>query len=271
MSIPRDRWPTILGLLGAGGLLLGFDRQLGGIGWASGSFLGLDLGAWSLATTFLAVFLIVQIVMNARAALKRERRLVDVAADLRETSAELERLAKIDPLTNVLNRRALYERLGAEFRRARRYGRPLTAVMIDIDHFKALNDRYGHATGDAVLAVCAAQLASSLRVSDGIGRYGGEEFVAILPETSSTDGAHVAEKLRRAIEELQIDSPDGSSEPLQVRISAGVATAPGPDTPDEQALVNRADGALYEAKRAGRNRVAVAEAERAGFVQQQAS
>ena len=271
VSVPRDRWPTMLGLLGAGLLLLGFGGQLRGIEWVSGSFLGLDLGAWSLATTFLAVFLIVQIVLNARVALERERRLVDVAADLRETSAELERLAKVDPLTNVLNRRALFERVGAEFRRSQRYGRPLTAVMIDIDHFKALNERYGHATGDAVLAVCAREMASSLRESDGIGRYGGEEFVVFLPETTLADGAVVAEKLRLAIEELRIDGPDGASEPVQVTISAGVASTPELGIADEQALVRRADGALYEAKRGGRNRVAVAEIERPRRAERQAS
>ena len=271
MSVPRDRWPTMLGLLGAGLLLLGFGGQLRGIEWVSGSFLGLDLGAWSLATTFLAVFLIVQIVLNARVALERERRLVDVAADLRETSAELGRLAKVDPLTNVLNRRALFERVGAEFRRSQRYGRPLTAVMIDIDHFKALNERYGHATGDAVLAVCAREMASSLRESDGIGRYGGEEFVVFLPETTLADGAVVAEKLRLAIEELRIDGPDGASEPVQVTISAGVASTPELGIADEQALVRRADGALYEAKRGGRNRVAVAEIERPRRAERQAS
>jgi len=262
MSIPRDRWPTTVGLVGATALLLvfGVGQQLREIDWTTGSFLGLDLGAWSLATTFLAVFLIVQIVLNARATLERERRLVDAAADLRETSAELERLARIDPLTGVLNRRALFERLGSEFRRSRRYGRALTVMMIDIDHFKALNDRFGHATGDEVLAASAQQMASNLRESDAIGRYGGEEFAVILPETALADGAFVAEKLRTAVEELQIESPDGGAVPVQITVSAGVASIPDLATPDEQSLLNRADQALYAAKHAGRNRISVAEA-----------
>ena len=251
--------------------VVGIGQQIRGIEWASGSFLGIDLGAWSLATTFLAVFLIVQILLNARAALERERRLVDVAANLRETSAELERLARVDPLTNVLNRRALFERLGAEFRRSQRYGRPLTVLMIDIDHFKALNDRYGHATGDAVLTACAEHMTSSLRESDQIGRYGGEEFLVFLPETLPDNGAFVAEKLRLAVEELRIDAPDGAPGAVRITVSVGVASAPELRTPDEQSLVNRADGALYEAKRSGRNRVAVAEAIPTGLAEQHAS
>lgn len=262
VSIPRDRWPTVVGLLGATGLLLGLglSRQLDGVDWVAESFLGLNLGAWSIATSFLVVFLIVQIVLNARANLERERRLVETAAELRETGAELERLAKVDPLTGVLNRRALFERLGAEFRRSQRYGRSLTAMMIDLDDFKSLNDRYGHATGDEVLAACARLISSNLRESDTVGRYGGEEFAVFLPETSIADGAFVAEKLRLVIEALEIESPDGAAELVPVTISIGVAATPDMATPDEQALLNRADQALYEAKRAGRNRISVAAA-----------
>jgi diguanylate cyclase (GGDEF)-like protein len=251
----------MIGLAGAIGLLLGFGLgpRIHAVNWVTGSFLGLSLGAWSLATSFLAVFLIVQIVLNARTTLERERRFVDVAASLRETSAELERLAKVDPLTGVLNRRALFERLGAEFRRSLRYGRSLTVMMIDIDHFKSLNDRYGHAIGDDVLAACARTMASNLRESDVIGRYGGEEFAVILPETSLADGAFVAEKLRIAVERLVIDSPDGGASPIRTTISVGVAGIPDPATPDEQALLNRADQAMYAAKRSGRNRITVAE------------
>lgn len=260
MSVPRDRWPTIAGLIGAVLLLFGLGIGPGAhqFEWATGTFLGLDLHAWSLATSFLAVFLILQIVLNSRATLERERRLVETAADLRETSAELERLAKVDPLTGVLNRRALFERLGAEFRRSIRYSRPLTVVMVDIDHFKLLNDRFGHATGDAVLARCAREMASNLRESDVIGRYGGEEFAVFLPETTLADGTFVAEKLRLAVERLSFDAPDGGAKPVRVTVSAGVASIPDLATPDEQALVNRADQALYSAKRAGRNQVTVA-------------
>jgi diguanylate cyclase (GGDEF)-like protein len=273
VRIPRDRWPTLIGLLGGAALLLalGGGQQLREVEWTSRSFLGLDFGAWSLATTFLAVFLIVQIVLNTRHTLVRERRLVEIAADLRETSAELERLAKVDPLTGVLNRRAFFERLETEFRRAQRYGRPVTVLMLDIDRFKALNDRYGHATGDAVLAVCAGHLASNLRQSDEIGRYGGEEFVIFLPETSLADGAFVAEKLRQAVEELRIDSPDGASGAVHVTTSVGVACGPALDTPDSQSLVNHADAALYVAKRTGRNRISVSETGAAGLVRQPAS
>ncbi|MDA0352355.1 MAG: GGDEF domain-containing protein [Chloroflexi bacterium] len=260
MTITRDRWPTLLGLIGAVALLVlfGAGSQLREIGWTTGSFLGLDIAAWSLATTFLTICLIVQILLNSRATLDRERRLVDVAANLRETSAELERLAKIDPLTGVLNRRALFDRLGAEFRRSRRYGRSLTVLMIDIDHFKQVNDGYGHATGDAVLTACARQMASNIRESDEIGRYGGEEFAVILPETALADGAIVAEKLRAGIEALRVPVPDGGAA-VQVTVSVGVAAIPDLATTDEQALLNRADEALYAAKNSGRDRVILAD------------
>ncbi len=252
----------MVGLLGAAGLLLAFglSREFNGLDWSADTFLGLNLGAWSVATSFLVVFLIVQLVLNARATLERERRLVETAAALRETGAELERLARVDPLTGVLNRRALFERLGAEFRRSQRYGRALTAMMIDLDDFKALNDRYGHATGDQVLAACARAIASNLRESDTVGRYGGEEFAVFLPETSLADGEFVAEKLRAVVESLEIESPDGAAEGIEVTISVGVAAMPDLGTPDEQALIGRADQALYQAKRAGRNRVVVADA-----------
>ena len=171
----------------------------------------------------------------------------------------MEHLAKVDPLTGVLNRRAFFERLGTEFRRAQRYGWPMTVLMLDIDHFKALNDRYGHATGDVVLSVCAGHLSSNMRESDEIGRYGGEEFVIFLPERSLPDGAFVAEKLRQAVEELHIDSPDGTSGAVHVTISVGVACGPALDTPDAQSLMNHANAALYAAKRTGRNRISVSE------------
>jgi diguanylate cyclase (GGDEF)-like protein len=158
----------------------------------------------------------------------------------------------------VLNRGAFFDRLGTEFRRTRRYDRPLSVLMIDIDHFKSLNDRHGHATGDAVLAACARLMASSLRESDEIGRYGGEEFAAFLPETKLVDAATVAEKLRAAVEALGIEPIDASGSPIHVTISVGVAGLPDLTVADHEALVRRADDALYNAKRSGRNRIATA-------------
>jgi diguanylate cyclase (GGDEF)-like protein len=258
--LSRERWPTMVGVAGAAVLLvaLAVARRAQDLEWSQTSILGLDPGIWGAAVSFLTLFLVLQIVLNARTALERERRLVEIAADLRETSAELERLARVDQLTGVLNRGAFFDRLGTEFRRTRRYDRPLSVLMIDIDHFKSLNDRHGHATGDAVLAACARLMASSLRESDEIGRYGGEEFAAFLPETKLVDAATVAEKLRAAVEALGIEPIDASGSPIHVTISVGVAGLPDLTVADHEALVRRADDALYNAKRSGRNRIATA-------------
>jgi diguanylate cyclase (GGDEF)-like protein len=258
--LSRERWPTMVGVAGAAVLLvaLAVARRAQDLEWSQTSILELDPGIWGAAVSFLTLFLVLQIVLNARTALERERRLVEIAADLRETSAELERLARVDQLTGVLNRGAFFDRLGTEFRRTRRYDRPLSVLMIDIDHFKSLNDRHGHATGDAVLAACARLMASSLRESDEIGRYGGEEFAAFLPETKLVDAATVAEKLRAAVEALGIEPIDASGSPIHVTISVGVAGLPDLTVADHEALVRRADDALYNAKRSGRNRIATA-------------
>ena len=260
---PRDRWPTIVGMCAAAVTLLalGLGGTTKGAGWYDRSLLGIDLGSWGVAISVLALFLVLQITLNARTALIRERRLVDVAAKLRETGVELERLATVDPLIGVLNRRAFFERLEAEVRRATRYGHHLTALMIDLDHFKDLNDRYGHATGDRVLAETGRCIVEQLRSSDVVGRYGGEELAVFLPETSPGDGLVVAEKLRSAIEGLAIE-PDGtkarSTARVRTTISIGVASMPDVSIADEQDLIRMADEALYTAKREGRNRVCIA-------------
>ena len=260
---PRDRWPTILGMVGAvvALLTLGLGGYTRDAGWLDQSLLGIDLGSWGVAVSVLALFLVLQITLNARTALVRERRLVEVAAELRETGVELERLATIDPLIGVLNRRAFFEQLEAEVRRSLRYNHYLTALMIDLDHFKDLNDRHGHATGDRVLVETGRCIVQNLRGSDVVGRYGGEELAVFLPETTPGDGQLVAEKLRAAIEGLSIE-PDGdrarSTAPVRTTISIGVASLPDVSITDEQDLIRRADEALYEAKHEGRNRVRVA-------------
>lgn len=260
---PRDRWPTFLGILGAAVALLtlGLSGYARDAGWFERSLLGIDLGAWAVAVSVLALFLILQITLNARTALSRERRLVEVAAELRETGVVLERLATIDPLIGVLNRRAFFERLEAEFRRSMRYEHYLTALMIDLDHFKELNDQHGHAMGDRVLVETGRCIVANLRGSDVVGRYGGEEIAVFLPETSPGDGQVVAEKLRAAVEGLTIE-PDGtkqrSTAPVRTTISIGVASLPDVSVTDEQDLIRSADDALYVAKHEGRNRVSVA-------------
>jgi diguanylate cyclase (GGDEF)-like protein len=178
---------------------------------------------------------------------------VSVALDRALLIKDLEKLATTDSLTRLHIRRSFLERAQNEFERSRRYQRPLSMLMLDVDHFKRVNDGYGHETGDRVLRVLADACRSSLRQQDVVGRYGGEEFVAMLPETSAEVAQETAERLRRAVEGLSVNSPQG---PVRVTVSIGVATL-GPASNTITALINAADRALYEAKQKGRNRVVV--------------
>lgn len=163
---------------------------------------------------------------------------------------ELERLARIDTLTGLFNRQYLMTRLAAEVARAARYPHPLCLMIIDLDHFKAVNDTYGHLAGDQVLTAAASVLAGSLRATDFTGRYGGEEFCVVLPETSADEAALVAERIRATLANTPVTLQGGAS--VRVTCSIGLAEAQAPDI---DALVACADAALYEAKRRGRNRV----------------
>ena len=169
-------------------------------------------------------------------------------------NAELKHLATTDGLTGLANRRHLFEVLEQEVYRAQRYGTELSLVMFDIDHFKRINDRWGHATGDWVLRKIARETHQLLRKTDQAGRYGGEEFVVLLPETDLAEAMLLARRLNRQISRTVITPEHGS--PIPVTVSAGVATL----APDEsgEALIHRADQALYRAKQGGRNRVEAA-------------
>jgi diguanylate cyclase (GGDEF)-like protein len=181
---------------------------------------------------------------------RRLRMSVDVlAASLADTWT----LASTDPLTGTLSRQALLARLADEIERAERYRRNLSIVLIDLDHFKQLNDGYGHAAGDQVLHEVAGLLCASVRAVDVVGRYGGEEFMVVLPETDTDAAATLAEKLRRVAEAHSAAVGDGHK--VGLTISAGVATAVGGHTID--LLIRDADAALYTAKALGRNKVYV--------------
>ncbi|MCC6873754.1 MAG: GGDEF domain-containing protein, partial [Sandaracinaceae bacterium] len=156
----------------------------------------------------------------------------------------------IDGLTQIHNKRYLLETLEREIPRARRHARPLTLVMFDIDHFKGINDNYGHLAGDYVLKELATLVRTRLRPDDIVGRYGGEEFCAILPETNAPGGAAIAEDLRRRVQERRFVF---ENEAIPVTISLGVGELRGDQ--DVLALIKAADEKLYEAKRGGRNRV----------------
>jgi diguanylate cyclase (GGDEF)-like protein/PAS domain S-box-containing protein len=167
--------------------------------------------------------------------------------------AEVERLATMDELTGIANRRKLFEMGQREFDRARRYGTPLAAILLDIDRFKKVNDTYGHNAGDRVLARIAATISGNVREVDLFGRYGGEEFVLLLPHSSQDSAAEVAERLRRLVEELRFETDRGV---MSVTISLGIAMLT-PDIPSLATLIDRADQAMYAAKQAGRNRVEI--------------
>lgn len=162
-------------------------------------------------------------------------------------------LSITDPLTGVPNRRHLFQQLEAEVNRARRYETPVSLVMIDIDHFKRLNDTAGHRAGDVALKQVTTALRPIVRKVDTLARYGGEEFVVLLPQVGREEALEVAEKLRRAVEDTTFEhghvQPGG-----RVTISVGVATLPT-DAADQAQLVDAADAALYASKRGGRNRV----------------
>jgi len=165
-------------------------------------------------------------------------------------------LSMTDELTGIFNRRYFNQRYDREVQRAQRYERPLSVIMIDIDHFKTFNDKHGHLMGDRVLQGVATLLERSIRKSDILARFGGEEFVILLPEIDKERGRKVAEKLRRAIE--RADFPKGTTQPLgRITISLGLASFPE-DSSRSPDLLERADRALYTAKTLGRNQVAVA-------------
>jgi diguanylate cyclase (GGDEF)-like protein len=179
-----------------------------------------------------------------------EARLARAVNEIAEALADTHDRATIDRLTGVANRQALLAALFAEVERATRYERPLSVAFVDIDHFKAVNDSYGHASGDVVLRGVAQTIAAHLRASDMIGRYGGEEFMLILTETDVEEGAVLTEKLRTLVQRQRYPIEDNPE--LSVTISIGIAGGSGTRLRMES-LVRDADAAMYSAKSLGRN------------------
>jgi two-component system cell cycle response regulator len=189
------------------------------------------------------------VIKAAVAAIHRAQVIETTKAD----NARLEVLAHTDPLTQVLNRRALTVRLASELERARRYDSMLTLLMVDLDHFKRVNDTYGHLVGDEVLREVATLLQNEVRSVDVVARYGGEEFVVVLPETSLVGATTFAERIREHV----AATPFAASlvEPLRLTASVGVSAYPSATVNSVDDLFARADEALYRAKADGRNRV----------------
>lgn len=183
-------------------------------------------------------------------------KLVEAQRELIAKNAELVRISRTDALTGLPNRRAIDERLVEEFQRSVRYRVPFAVVIADIDRFKRTNDEFGHAAGDRVLVEVAAQFAAVVRETDVGGRYGGEEYLAVLG-SNDVDGAQVfAERFRASVEATPTQIASG--EKIETTVSLGIAEW-FPSDESVEAVVERADDALYRAKESGRNRVCVSE------------
>lgn len=190
---------------------------------------------------------------NERANL--EQAVAERTKELQEANHRLERLAVTDGLTGAYNHRRFQEGLAAEVMRSQRSNRPCAVLMVDVDHFKKVNDALGHPKGDELLRQLAQVIASTLRQTDLFARYGGEEFAALLPETTRFEATQVAERMRQAVE-TQLNAEEWKQ---RITVSVGVATFPEDGPTGEQVLV-AADQALYLAKHQGRNRVVTARA-----------
>lgn len=190
------------------------------------------------------------VITAAVAVIQRAQMVESTMAD----NARLEQLAQTDPLTQLLNRRALTERITAEMERALRYDSTMALLMIDLDHFKRVNDTYGHLVGDDVLRDVGQLLSDTIRTSDIVARYGGEEFLVLLPETDDAGAESFAERIREAIDHHPFAS-DSVPEPLRLTASVGVAVYPAARIESVEDLFARADAALYRAKADGRNKV----------------
>ncbi len=186
-------------------------------------------------------------ILSAR--IRSALRLRESQSKLAEANANLSRLASQDPLTEAYNRRHFFEISIAEFVKARRFNRPLAVIMLDIDHFKSINDTFGHSSGDRALVELTRQCRAIGRQSDIFGRIGGEEFALCCPDTDCEGARFIAERLRKAVEELVITSQDCT---IKFTISLGVSDMNDGDA-DFSYLLKRADQLLYKAKHKGRN------------------
>jgi diguanylate cyclase (GGDEF)-like protein len=189
------------------------------------------------------------------ALVEKNRELDRANKELAARREELLALTRTDALTGLHNRRYFDERLAEEFARSSRYHSPLSLVLLDIDHFKRINDTYGHPFGDEVLKAVAFALKGCLREVDFVARYGGEELVSLLPETGPHEALLACERVRASIAALQLEytGPDGATQLVRCTASLGVASVPAPDLLSMEELLRAADTSLYAAKAAGRN------------------
>lgn len=211
---------------------------------------GLELGAWDYLSK----------PANPLELLTRTRVMLRIKAlqdKLKSRIRQLERLSIVDGLTGLYNKKYLYEFIKREIKRTERFGMMMACIMMDVDHFKKINDTYGHPCGDAVLKELGALLGDMIRGYDFAARYGGDEFTVVLPQqTSRKNAQNVAERIRRAIEGQEFTVKSQSKrQPLRITVSLGVAAFPDKTMIDYESLIERADEALYQAKLQGRNRI----------------
>jgi diguanylate cyclase (GGDEF)-like protein len=190
-----------------------------------------------------------------RARLAAGRRILRLQDHYLASQEALRDLAAHDPLTGLWNRAGLIDRLDRELARVRRGGSSLAVVIADLDHFKLVNDRYGHLAGDEVLRSAARRMQETLRPYDTAGRYGGEEFLLILPDCDRENAVRLAERVRQRIRGEPVDTDDAA---IPLTVSLGVAVARPGVSSDATSLIAAADQALYRAKETGRDRVEVA-------------
>lgn len=186
-------------------------------------------------------------------------RIKNLQDQLRAAKSQLEKLSITDGLTGLYNHRHFEERLHEEFRRSHRYSDPIALIMLDLDHFKSINDRFGHPFGDRVLRGTAELISTSIRDPDVCARYGGEEFAIILPRAHLQGALAVAERIHREMGQktYPVDPDPGRTKPADVRVTAslGIAFYPSKDVTSAETLVKFADEALYRAKREGRDAI----------------
>jgi diguanylate cyclase (GGDEF)-like protein len=193
--------------------------------------------------------------VELRARLRTGQRILDLQEQLLAAQEALRHEASHDPLTGLWNRAVILDRLEGELARCRREAKAVGVLMVDVDHFKRINDAHGHPAGDAALREVSRRLTAAVRPYDTVGRYGGEEFLLVLSECDAVRTAQLGERLRQAVAAPPLDLPEG---PVEVTISVGGAATDAPERADGAGLVRAADAALYRAKGAGRNRVEMA-------------
>lgn len=194
-----------------------------------------------------------------KAYLHTARRIVAMEHRLAEARDRFRTQATRDPLTGLSNRMHIMETLDREVQRNERQQTPVSVIMVDLDYFKRINDSFGHPAGDEVLRQAAARMKDAIRSYDAVGRYGGEEFIVVLPGADLATARTVAERLRRAIADCSVRLPSGN---LNVTASLGVSAVEGGVPIQGEELIKRADAALYQAKDEGRNRVVCAQSNR---------